>query len=133
MHKEKARTQKALDRKINAIKAISSFYNSLTVDHVEAVELVKTTKQLESVHAELDEKLLNLEEELRVLEQQIGDERRTLYTEAKGGNWRLGQLASIMIAAEKDTDVEIVLVYGATPFVIISQWLVGLNISIRCV
>lgn len=122
-----------MDRKINAIKAISSFYNSLTVDHVEAVELVKTTKQLESVHAELDEKLLNLEEELRVLEQQIGDERRTLYTEAKGGNWRLGQLASIMIAAEKDTDVEIVLVYGATPFVIISQWLVGLNISIRCV
>jgi predicted nucleic acid-binding Zn-ribbon protein len=114
LRKEKTRVQKTLDRKINAIEAINSFYNSLTVDHVDAVELVKTTKQLESVHAELDEKLLNLEEELRVLEQQIGDERRTLDNEAKGDNWRLRQLASITIAAEKDTDVEIVLVYGAT-------------------
>lgn len=109
LRKQKSRVQRALDRKKKAIKAISSFYNSLTVNHVDAVELVKTTKQLESVHAELDEKLMSLEEELRVLQQEIKDERGTV----KDDTYRqLGRCASITIAAETEADVEIVLVYG---------------------
>ena len=110
LRKEKGRVQKALDRKIKAIQAISSFYNSLTADQVNAIDLVKTTGQLESVHAELDEKLLNLEDELRVLEEQIKHERETLDGDLKGE--RLRRSASIMIATEKDVDVEIVISYG---------------------
>ena len=103
-----------MDRKIKAIEAIDCFYKSLTVDQVEAVDLVKTTGQIESVHAELDEKLLDLEEELEILKQQIRDEQ-TLNSDARNNMRRkLGQWASIMIAAEKGVDVEIVLVYGTT-------------------
>ena len=106
-----------MDRKIKAINAINSFYNSLTVDHVDPVELVKTTQQLESIHAEFDERLLNLEQELKILEQQIGEERQK--TEGKGDDTyseKLRRRASIIIVADEDTDVEIVLIYGMTFF-----------------
>ena len=107
-----------MDRKIKAINAINSFYNSLTVDHVDPVELVKTTQQLESIHQELDERLLNLEQELKLLEQQIGEERQK--TEGKGDDdtysEKLRRRASITIVVDEDTDVEIVLIYGMTLF-----------------
>ncbi|KAF8802151.1 hypothetical protein BYT27DRAFT_7197229 [Phlegmacium glaucopus] len=115
LRKEESRVQKALDRKIKAIKAISSFYNSLTVDQVDAIELVETTKQLESVHGEVDDKLLNLEEKLEVLQQQIKDECQTLDDEVKGKkHGQLGKCASITIVTEKDIDVDMVLIYGVS-------------------
>jgi len=114
LRKEKICVQKALNRKIEAIEAIDSFYNSLTIDQVDTIELVKTTSQLESVHAEVDEKLLYLEEELEVLQQKIQAEHQRLDDEVKGNKHRrLGLCASITIVTEKNIDVEVVLVYGA--------------------
>ena len=116
LHKQKNRVQKALNRKLKAIQAIDSFYNSFTVDQLDAIELVETTGQIESVHAELDENLLDLEEELRGLDQLIEDEHRTAKGEVRDNkNGQLRNRASITITAESDIDVEIVLVYGATP------------------
>ena len=116
LHKQKNRVQKALNRKLKAIQAIDSFYNSFTVDQLDAIELVETTGQIESVHAELDENLLDLEEELRGLDQLIEDEHRTAKGEVRDNkNGQLRNRASIAITAESDIDVEIVLVYGATP------------------
>ena len=83
LYKEKTRVKKALNRKLKAIEAISSFYNALTVDQVDAFQLVETTGQIESVHTESNEKFLDLEGQLQGLNQQIEVEYRTAKGEVK--------------------------------------------------
>ncbi|CAA7266068.1 unnamed protein product [Cyclocybe aegerita] len=109
---EKTRVEKVLKRCQQAISAIDGYYDSLDAKHFEASRITEFQRGVSGVSEELDNKLLYLEDELEVLTKSIDDERAAL-GEVKAEN-RLRQRVSITVHAERDCEVEFVIVYGVS-------------------
>ncbi|KAF8959135.1 hypothetical protein BDZ97DRAFT_2078234 [Flammula alnicola] len=108
--KQKTRVEKAVARCKKSIATVNLFQNSLEVKNISASDLGGMEKGVESVSEELDNKFLDLEENLEELEKEIQEERKAL-GEAKGDD-KLRKRVSITVFAEKECEVEIVLIYG---------------------
>ncbi|KAF8148204.1 hypothetical protein B0H34DRAFT_669004 [Crassisporium funariophilum] len=109
---KKAWVERGMYRCKRSMETLEAFQNGLNVKHVGPTELAKTTGTLESVAAELDEKLIEMEEEQEALTQKIKKEREAL-GEVKQDD-QLKIRASITVFAEKEGEMELVLIYGVT-------------------
>ncbi|KAF5315031.1 hypothetical protein D9619_007471 [Psilocybe cf. subviscida] len=102
--------EKARTRTNKAITAISSYQGSFGANTIEVKDLGAATIAAESVASQLDDKLVEIEDKLAVLGKEIAEERKTL-GETKE-NKELRQRVTVMVFAEKECEVELVLVYG---------------------
>ena len=107
---QKTRIEKALTRCRKAIASIETFHGSLDVKHVQATHLGDVQQGIAAVAENLDEKLLGLEEKLEEVIKGIDEERKVL-GEMKVDD-SLRKQVSITVFAERDREVEVVLVYG---------------------
>jgi len=108
---QKMRVEKALTRCRKAIASIGKFHESLDVKHVQALRLAEVQQGVAAVAEDLDEKLLRLEEKFEELTKAIEEERKVL-GEVKVDDKLLKQV-SITVFAERDCEVELLLIYGA--------------------
>ncbi|KDR77513.1 hypothetical protein GALMADRAFT_65991 [Galerina marginata CBS 339.88] len=109
---QRTRVEKALTRCAKSIASVESYQNSMGVQHVEASKLPSVQHGVNSVSEELDDKLLELEERHEELSKDIEEERKALGEAREDGELR--QRVSIAIFAERDCDVELVLIYGVS-------------------
>ena len=107
---QKTRIEKALTRCEKAIASIETFHRSLDVQHVQALHLGEVQQGITAVAENLDEKLLGLEEKLEELTKAIEEERK-IFGELKVDD-NLRKQVSITVFAERDREVEVVLIYG---------------------
>lgn len=113
---QKTRSEKALTRCRKAIASIETFRGSLDVQHVQPLHLGEVQQGIAAVAEILDEKLLGLEEKLEEVNKAIEEERKVLGEIKVDDNLR--KQVIITIFAERDREVEVVLIYGM-PFVMI--------------
>jgi cell division GTPase FtsZ len=107
---QKTRFDKALTRCRKAIASIETFHGSLDVQHVQALHLGEMQQGITVVAENLDEKLLGLEEKLEEVTKAIEEERKVLGEIKVDDNLR--KQVSITVFAERDREVEVVLIYG---------------------
>ncbi|KAJ7149159.1 hypothetical protein C8R43DRAFT_504406 [Mycena crocata] len=103
----------ALMRCEKSLSALEQYMGSLTVQHLEVSKLEDVLEKYESTGERLDAKKAELTEELRALDAEIGIERAAIALPHE--NDRLRTTAAIGVFAQKEGNVEIVLVY-AVPF-----------------
>lgn len=108
--KDKARLEKALTRCKTCISAVQQFQNSLSTRHVTADRLGNVGRGSEAVAAQLDDKLLQLEDKIDEVAIEIQEEKKLLGTLDEDD--KLRKRVSITIVADKSCEVEVVLVYG---------------------
>ena len=102
--------EKARTRTNNAIQAISTYQGSFGAKTLEVQDLAAATIGADSVAEQLDDKLSEIEDKLAALAKEIVEERKLL-GETKE-NKELRQRVTVMVFAEKECEVELVLVYG---------------------
>lgn len=106
-----ASLEKARTRANKAIVAVSSYQGSFGTKSLEVKDLAVTTIGAESVAAQLDDKLFEIEDKLASLNKEVAKERKIL-GETKE-NKQLRQRVTVMVFAEEECEVELVLIYGA--------------------
>ncbi|KIM36583.1 hypothetical protein M413DRAFT_31619 [Hebeloma cylindrosporum] len=109
---QKTRFEKAIARCRKAIGSVETFHGSLDVQHVQAVQLGEMQQGIAAVAEGLDEKLLGLEEKCEEVTKAIAEERKVLGETKVDTNLR--KQVSVTIFAERDREVELVLIYGVT-------------------
>jgi hypothetical protein len=115
---QKKRFQKALTRCRKAIASVETFHGSLDIQNVPALYLGEVQQGIAAVAENLDEKLLGLEDKLEEVTKAIEEERKVL-GEIKVDD-DLRKQVSITVFAEREREVEVVLIYGV-PFVMLLQ------------
>ena len=109
---QKIRLEKALTLCRKAIASVETFHESLDVQHVQALRLSEVQQGISAVAEDLDEKLLGLEEKLEEVTNALEEERMVL-GEVKADD-ELRKQVSITVFAERDCEIKMLLIYGAT-------------------
>jgi len=107
---QKMRLEKALARCRKAIASVETYHGSLDVQYIQALDLGEVQQGVAAVAESLDEKLLVLDEKLEEVTKAIVEERTVLGEMKVDVNLR--KQVSITIFAERDREVEVVLIYG---------------------
>ena len=109
LHK-KALTEKALTRTNQSISALEKYIEKVGSASVKSSELGALVQDYESSMAQLDEKVMELEKELKDLNKKINAERENV---APKSVFDLGYRVSVAVVSEKEVEVDLVLIYGA--------------------
>lgn len=109
---QKTRFEKALARCRKAIASVETFHESLDVQHIQPLHLGEVQQGIAAVAESLDEKLLGLEEKLQEVTKAIAEERKVLGQTKVDDNLR--KQVSITVFAERDCEVEVILIHGMT-------------------
>ena len=115
---QKTRLEKALARCRKAIASVETFHGSLDVQHIQPLRLGQVQQGIAAVAESLDEKLFGLEEKLEEVTKAIVEERKALGETKVDDNLR--KQVSITVFAERDCEVEVILIYGM-PFIFLLQ------------
>ena len=108
--RDKERLGKAIARCQACISSVEKYQESLDVRYTPAEQLWGIGQGIETVASDLDKKLIELEEKVATVTKHIQDERKTL-GEVKEDD-KLRQRVSVTVAADKECEVEFVLIYG---------------------
>lgn len=106
----KERTEKAVERCKKSVASLQSFLTSINVQHVNSTDLGTVMENYDSVGETLDNKMSELEANLKAINEQINTERSKLSGPVLNETRRFQ--ASISVFAEREGDVEIALIYG---------------------
>ena len=109
LHK-KERTQKALERCEKSLASLETYLGTLNVQSIDVSQIGHVMKSFDTEGEKLDDKVLELGQQLRTIENEIKVERESLTGPSK--NDKLGLQAAIGIFAASEGEVEIALIYG---------------------
>ncbi|KAK7064746.1 hypothetical protein R3P38DRAFT_2826223 [Favolaschia claudopus] len=113
LFKTREKTAQALQRCEKAVIALEQYLGSLTVEHLDASKLDAALEQYDSTGGRLDARKTELAEELRLLDEQITSERKSIAVPHETSKLRME--TSIGVFAEAEGDVEVALIY-AVPY-----------------
>ncbi|KAI3622101.1 mucoidy inhibitor a [Moniliophthora roreri] len=119
---KKARLEKALQRCQKSIASLETFLNTINARHTKSSDLSLVMKDYDSASGQLDDRVLELEKELKDLDKDISSERTKLSPDSED----MGRQAHIGLVSEEDADVEIVLIYGVHR----ADWWAGYDIRV---
>ena len=108
--RDKERIGKAIARCQTCIASVEKYQESLNVQYTPAEQLWSIGQGVETVASDLDKNLIELEEKVATVTKHIQDEREAL-GEVKEDD-KLQQRVSVTVAADKECEVEFVLIYG---------------------
>ncbi|ESK90594.1 mucoidy inhibitor a [Moniliophthora roreri MCA 2997] len=120
----KNRTEKALERCKKSISALSSFLDTLNAQHTKSTDLPTLMNDYDQAAGQLDDKLIQLEAELKGIRKEIDDETRRISPKPF---YELGWIASVGVIAESDSEVELVLIYAVSS----ATWKAGYDIRVE--
>jgi hypothetical protein len=107
---KKQRTFKALQRCKKAIQSIEAYLDTLNVQHIDMAKLGQVVADYDGTAEQLDERLLELEQQLNDIEEEMEAESAKL--RGTTANEKLNLRAAIGVFAESGGEVEIALIYG---------------------
>ncbi|KAF9465723.1 hypothetical protein BDZ94DRAFT_299259 [Collybia nuda] len=110
LQSKKQRTQKALRRCKKSIGSVEAYLTTLHVQHIDMAKLGQVMTDYNATAEQLDERLLELEQELNDIEEEIVVECAELQGTAI--DKKLNLRAAIGVFAESAGEVEIVLIYA---------------------
>lgn len=103
--------QKAKTRATKSRDALDGYLATMSVEHVEPAALKDVVTHYEATGAEIDKKILVLNEELAQLDANIKSEEEALRKPSED-NDALRNRASVGVVAEEASEVQLVLIYG---------------------
>jgi hypothetical protein len=114
----KDQISEALQRGTKLREAIDRYLATLDVQHVRAHELDKIMEGCEATGAKVEDRIRGLRKQLKAVEKDIQKQREASISGGaiKGQKDKSSQLrtkVSLSIFAEKESEVELVLIYGA--------------------
>ena len=109
LSKEK-RVEKALGRTIKSLLSLETYLSSLKAEHLQVTKLQEVVEQYDSTAGNLDEKVTELEKELKETQEAIKEERKRLA--GPTGNEKLNLKATIGVFADSEGEIKIALIYG---------------------
>lgn len=109
-HKE--HTTKELERCKATRDAIGTYLATLNVEHVAVDQLDKIFQGCDATAAKLDDKASNLQKQLKVIDDEIREEKEKDQAKTSGKLKWLGKTVTLSLFAEKESEAEVVLIYG---------------------
>ena len=108
----KERTVKALERCKRMHDAIEKYLAALHIEHVAVDDLDKIVHGYDATCEKLDDKILVLEKQLKDIEEEIQKEKVDTVNQRDKLDWLRKKKVSLSLLAEKEGEVELILVYG---------------------
>lgn len=110
--KEK-KTKKALARALKSLSSLETYISSVKVQDIEVTKLREVVQQYDTTAEEVDDKVTELEAELKITSESIEEERKRLA--GPTGNEKLNLKATIGVFADFEGEIKIALIYGKQP------------------
>ncbi|KAG5640964.1 hypothetical protein DXG03_006525 [Asterophora parasitica] len=111
----KEHTSRALQRCKHSADVLQRYVSPLSTQHIDVTQLGKIIKEYDATAEQLDDRMLELEKQLKDIDKEIEEERKKLSDPKHDGS--LGIRAVIGVFADVEGEVEIALIYavhGAT-------------------
>lgn len=105
----KEHTAKEFERCKTTRDAIGTYLATLNVEHVAVDQLDKIFQGCDASAAKLDDKALNLQKQLKVIDDEIKEERQKEQAKKSG---KLRKTITLSLFSEKESEAEFVLIYG---------------------
>ncbi|KAF5374163.1 hypothetical protein D9615_008847 [Tricholomella constricta] len=112
---KRERTLKALERCKKSMASLNSYLATLHVQHIDTAQLGKVVKEYDAAAEELDDRMLELEGQLKGMDKEVEEEKAKLAGPKR--NDKLNIRAVVGVFADVEGEVEIALIYavhGAT-------------------
>lgn len=109
---KKKRAEKALARAKSSLDSLSAYLASFSVDHLDVSKLQGAVDAYDASAAQLDEKVTELEKEIKDIDEAMTEERKKLAGPSE--NTKLSLKASIGIFADSEGEIQIALIYGSS-------------------
>lgn len=107
--RKRTRTEKALERCLEAQSSLKAYLRTLNTQYINAQELSKIIEEYEKVSEQLDDKVLDIQEQLELVIEEIKQE--TKLQEPNSGD-KLRTCVGIDLFATSGGQIEIILIYG---------------------
>ncbi|KAK7043123.1 hypothetical protein VNI00_008477 [Paramarasmius palmivorus] len=117
------RTEMAIERCKKSISALSSFLNTMNAQDTKSSDLMTVMNDYDASASKLDDKLIQLENELKAIQTEITTELKKISPKK---SHELGWIASVGVVAEDDSEIELVLIYAVTQ----ATWRAGYDIRV---
>ncbi|KAF5315032.1 hypothetical protein D9619_007476 [Psilocybe cf. subviscida] len=121
---KKKRAEKALARAKKSLDSLSAYLTSFNVDHLDVSKLQGAVDAYDASAAQLDEKVTELEKEIKEIDEAMNEERKSLAGPSE--NSKLNLKASIGIFADSEGEIKIALIYA----VYNATWSAGYDIRV---
>ena len=108
----KEHTTKELERCKTTRDAIGTYLSTLNAEHIAVDQLDKIFQGCDVAAGKLDDKILNLQKQLNAIDDEIKEERQKDQAKQSSKLRWLRKTVTLSLFAEKDSETEIVLVYG---------------------
>ncbi|KAF9476194.1 hypothetical protein BDN70DRAFT_882734 [Pholiota conissans] len=118
------RAQKALARALKSISSLETYLTSVNSDHLEVAKLKEVVEGYDSTAEELDNKVTELEAEIKETTDAISEEKNQLAGPTE--NEKLNLKAVIGVFAESEGDIKVALVYAVHN----ATWKAGYDIRV---
>ncbi|KAG5728061.1 Serine/threonine-protein kinase A-Raf [Termitomyces sp. T112] len=125
LESRKEKTTKALERCKKAISSLESYLGTMDVKTVDVGHVRQVVKEYDTTAEELDNRVLELEGQLKVIDTEIEKESSSLYRLQPKN--KLRKRVDIGVFADVEGEVEIVLIYA----VLGASWTAGYDIRVN--
>ncbi|PPQ80767.1 hypothetical protein CVT25_001904 [Psilocybe cyanescens] len=123
LSKEK-KTQKALARALKSLSSVETYISSVRVEDLDVSNLRNVVQQYDATAGELDDRVTELEAELKSASEAIREERKRLA--GPTGNDKLNLKATIGVFADFEGEIKIALIYAVNN----ATWSAGYDIRV---
>ncbi|KAG6907487.1 hypothetical protein DXG01_008777 [Tephrocybe rancida] len=121
---KKEKTSKALERCQKAIASLEAYLSTMDVKTVDVAQVRNVVKEYDTTAEELDDRVLELQAQLKEIDEELAKERTNLRGLAYNG--RLNKRVVISVFADIEGEVEIVLIYAVHG----ASWTAGYDIRV---
>jgi len=110
LSQEKSRIQKEKERAVKARDVIDSYMKNITIEHLDVAKLGEAMEVYDTTYAKWETKVLALDDQLRVLEEEVKNEGKKVKT----GDIPIKLRTKVVIDlfAEAESEMDIILIYG---------------------
>ncbi|KAF8959143.1 hypothetical protein BDZ97DRAFT_1839119 [Flammula alnicola] len=121
---QKKRAEKALARTLKSLSSMETYLASVKSEHLEVSKLKEVVQSYDANAEELDDKVTELEKEIKQMDEAIVDEKKKLA--GPSGNEKLNLKATIGVFAESEGEIKIALIYAVHN----ATWSAGYDIRV---
>ncbi|CAA7266059.1 unnamed protein product [Cyclocybe aegerita] len=121
---KKKQDEKALARVQKSLNSLETYLTSVKAEHLDVSKLQEVVRQYDTTAGQLDEKVTELEKQLKETDEAIAEERKKLA--GPTGNEKLNLKATIGVFADIEGEVKIALIYAVS----CATWSAGYDIRV---
>ncbi|KAH8810143.1 hypothetical protein DL96DRAFT_554607 [Flagelloscypha sp. PMI_526] len=114
LQRKKRRLDKALVRAKSAVQSLETYIGSITADKNSYGDINGIVSTFEDQSGSLDEKIIDLEDEIAVVNSEITTERTTMSRPQDNAQLRMKATVTLLCEEQTEQDIQLLLTYGVT-------------------